>query len=40
LSKPLEHDGYVKSAHFSPDGKQIVTGSEDHTARLWEIGDR
>ena len=23
------------SARFSPDGKTILTGSEDNTARLW-----
>jgi WD40 repeat protein len=35
------HDGIVLSAAFSPDGKRIVTGSADTTARLWdaETGD-
>ncbi len=30
------HLSYVVSASFSPDGKRIVTGSEDTTARVWE----
>ena len=27
----------MRSAAFSPDGKRIVTASDDKTARLWEI---
>jgi WD40 repeat protein len=30
------HSDQVISAAFSPDGKRIVTGSMDETARLWE----
>jgi WD40 repeat protein len=29
------HEGSVLSAAFSPDGKRIVTSSDDKTARLW-----
>src|SRR5215475_12959407 len=30
------HDGAVNSAAFSPDGSQIVTASDDKTARIWD----
>jgi len=30
------HSGRVKTVHFSPDGKQVLTGSEDNTARVWD----
>ena len=29
------HTGYVSSVAFSPDGKQIISGSRDNTLRLW-----
>jgi WD40 repeat protein len=31
------HDDYVLSAAFSPDGKRIVTGAADNTARIWDV---
>jgi len=31
-----EHQAGVHHAAFSPDGQMIVTGSNDHTTRLWK----
>ena len=32
----LHHEGPVYSAAFSPDGKWVVTASDDYTAQVWE----
>ncbi len=37
LGEPLKHDGPVHAVAFSPDGTRVVTGSEDGTARLWNV---
>ena len=36
IGLPMQHNGEVKSAAFSPDGQRVVTASADKTARLWE----
>ena len=32
------HTAEVTSAAFSPDGKRVVTASDDTTARVWDVG--
>lgn len=36
LDNPPRHEGRVKCASFSHDGKRVVTGSYDQTARIWD----
>lgn len=37
-SLPLHgHSGQIMSVAVSPDGRQLVTGSQDQSARLWDI---
>lgn len=36
LGDPMEHTQPVTSVAFSPDGKRVITGSEDTTAKIWD----
>jgi tRNA A-37 threonylcarbamoyl transferase component Bud32 len=33
----FSHPGAVRSAAFSPDGKTVITGCGDNTARFWDV---
>jgi WD40 repeat protein len=35
ISKMIGHANYINDAEFSPDGKRILTISDDGTARVW-----
>ncbi|MCY2994763.1 MAG: protein kinase [Planctomycetota bacterium] len=37
VGEPLQHEGEVLIACFSADGKQVLTGGADRTARLWDV---
>ena len=36
--KKNAHSGWVRSVAFSPDGKTIVSGSNDKTLKVWDAG--
>jgi WD40 repeat protein/serine/threonine protein kinase len=36
-SPSLQHTGFVHAVTFRPDGKLLLTGSLDQTARLWNV---
>ena len=36
--KQSAHSNYVTSVAFSPDGKTIVSGSNDKTLKVWDAG--
>ena len=36
--KQSAHSNWVRSVAFSPDGKTIVSGSDDKTLKVWDAG--
>ena len=38
VEKQSAHSGSVRSVAFSPDGKTIVSGSNDKTIKVWDAG--
>ena len=36
--KANAHSNWVMSVQFSPDGSKIVSGSYDHTIKVWDSG--
>lgn len=33
-------DSYVRAVCFSPDGKMLITGAEDHVVKVWDVRNR
>mmetsp|Transcript_4080 Transcript_4080/g.7168 ORF Transcript_4080/g.7168 Transcript_4080/m.7168 type:complete len:653 (-) Transcript_4080:90-2048(-) len=33
-------DSYVRAVCFSPDGKWLITGAEDHMVKVWDVRNR
>jgi len=36
--KTIAHSDYIRSVAFSPDGTKIVSGSDDQTIKVWNLG--
>lgn len=34
------NDSYVRAVCFSPDGKWLITGAEDHVVKVWDVRNR
>jgi len=36
--KTNAHSSWIRSVAFSPDGTKIVSGSDDNTITVWDLG--
>src|SRR5262249_56743863 len=39
IGTAINHQDFVLAVAFSPDGRSLLTGSKDRTARLWHVAD-
>lgn len=39
LARLLSHQGYVTTGEWSSDGGFVLTGSQDTTIKIWDMGD-
>ncbi|PHH90996.1 hypothetical protein CDD83_2017 [Cordyceps sp. RAO-2017] len=39
LAGPERHEDHIWNISFSPDGKQLASGSVDNTVKVWDVGE-